>query len=143
MDERKPLDERRPAIVSKTSDSIMQRSRSIPIIRRPVPEELPIYVSCHARCKLVADRPHRTNNSPVTRKQHSCSDMDSLVGELPVTRRRLTCRQKREPATRTGQCDDVRQFQAAHIGETESTFGWARGILDSVACKMAPVRFLH
>ena len=108
MDERKPLDERRPAIVPKTSDSIVQRSRSIPIIRRgPVPKELFVYVLCHTRRKLIADRPHRTNDSPVTRKQHPRSDMDSLVGELPITRRGLTCGQKGEPTAGTRQRNNV------------------------------------
>ena len=108
MDERKPLDERRPTIVPKTSDSIVQRPRSLPIVRcGPGPEELPVYVPCHTRRKLIADRPHRTNDPPVTRKQHSRSDMDSLVGELPVARRRLTCGQKGESTTGTGQRNDV------------------------------------
>ena len=84
MDERKPLVERR-ATLSKTPNSCMQRSRSISIIRPcAIQKQLPVYVLCHARRKLIADRPHRTNDSPVTRKQHSRCDMHGLVGESLV-----------------------------------------------------------
>ena len=144
MDEWKPCDERHLATISKTPNSSVQRSRSLPIIRPcTVPKQLLVYVPRHIRRKLVADRPHRTNDAAVTRKQHSRCDMDGLVGESFVTHRRLTCGKKGKPTTGTWQRDDVRYLQAASIGETKTTLSRTCGILDSVACKMDPVRLLH
>ena len=143
MDEWKPLYERRVS-VPKSSNSIMQRSRSPTVIWRcAVPEELLVHVLCHKRRKSIADRPHRTNHSPVTHKQHSCSDMDGLIGQILVTRCRLTRREKGEPTAGTRNRDNVREFQAALIGETEATINGTRGILDSMACKMDPLCILH
>jgi len=143
MDERKPLHERRVAI-SKAPNSFVQRSCSLPIIRPCAgPKQLLVHVPCYTRRELIADRPHRTNNASVTHKQHPRCDMDGLVGEILVTHRRLTCGEKGKPTMGSGQCDHVRELQAASIGETKSTLSWTPDILDSVACKVDPVRLLH
>ena len=92
---------------------------------------------------LIADRPHRTDHSPVTRKQHARCDMNDFVGETLVTHRRLTRGEKGKATTGTRQGGDVGYFQAASIGETKSTRSRTRGILDSMACKMDPIRLLR
>ena len=144
MDERKPGDERRFGVISKAPNCSMQRSCSVTIIRPcAIPNQLPVYVPRHKRRKLITDRPHRTNDSTVTRKQHSRCDMDGLVGETLLTRGRLTCGEEGKPTTGTRQRNNVRYLQTPSIGETESTRNRTCGILDSVACKMDPVCLLH
>ena len=125
MDERKPLGERRAGI-SKMSDSFVQRSCSLPIIRPcAVPKQL---LPRHTRRKPIADRPHRTDDSPVTREQHSHRNVDGLVRETLVACRRLTCREKGEATTGPRQRHDVRYRQAALIGETKSAVCRTRGM---------------
>lgn len=56
MDERNPVHKRRVRAASKTSHSILQRSRSIPVIWPCFPvKELLVYVLCHTGSKLIAD----------------------------------------------------------------------------------------
>ena len=143
MDERDPVEERHTMIPS-TSNGFVQRPCGLSIIRRfPVPEQFLVYTLRHIGRKFVTDRPHRTNDSPVTRKQHSRCDMNGLIGECLVSLCCLTCGEKGEPTARTQQRNNVRYFQAASVGKTESAMGWMLRVLDSVACKVDPVCLLH
>ena len=104
MDERKPLDEGRVG-TSKMSYSFVQRSCSLPIIRlRAVPKQSLIYAPCHIRRKLVADRPHRTDDAfrkPAINIPAAISG--GLVGEALLTH---------------GPSDMRRERQAQHRGVT-------------------------
>ena len=108
-----------------------------------IPEQLFVHVPRHIRRKPIADRPHRPNDSSITSEQHSCRDVNGLVGENLVTYCCLTRREKGRATARTRQSDDVRYLQATFIGETESAIRRIRGILDPVADKMDPVGLLH
>ena len=143
MDEWNPVNERL-TMISSTFHGFVQRSRRLPIIRPlVVPEQLLVDIPCDIRRKPITDRPHRPNDTAVTCKQHSCRNMNGLVGEILVTCRCLACGEKGKATTRTRQGDNVRYFQAAFVGETESTARRTRGILDTMTREMDPVYLLH
>ena len=101
MDEQEPFDERRFA-VSKSAHSFMQRPCSLLMIRRrDVAEKMFIHTLHHKKSDAIPDRPHGANNPSMFRKQRSRSGMNSLAGEFPVARRRLTGGEEGEPATGT------------------------------------------
>ena len=122
MHEWDPIVERR-ALTSSTPNYIVQCPCRIPIIWPPaVPKQVFIHVLRYFGRKVIADRPHRTNHTSVSPKQHACCDMDCLVREVLVSLGRLTCGEKGEHTTGTLQYGHVPQLQTASIGETESTW---------------------
>lgn len=65
---------------------------------------------------MITDRLHHPNDSAATREQHPRCDLDGFVGEILITYRHLTCREKASGVDRQDQVHYMSVEFAAYLG---------------------------